>query len=859
VTGQANFPCMIGSFGPLNQVTGDPGPDPDGIVFALSAATGATIWARTFGGVIADGAKGQAICKDNAGRVYISGTFVTYNDEPTAYFGTAGAFARSVRGNMSEPTSDLFVAQLNAATGAFNWVSTGGAASQETPQVIGEDNAGGSGIVFLPVQNQLLVTGSFANANAAWYSNGAATPSVSLTNAGLTDICLLRMDLSGNFLSALSAGGSNTEEAPSVSYDATTSAAYISGYFKSATVSGAFNLTNSAAGLDEIYYARYNPATNSFAWAKSAAGSAGGNDRVFANDVGPTGMYITGRFQGTISFSTGASAINASSVGFDDVFLAKIDPATGNTILLASAGSNTSGTDAGTDVAVSTNNDVWVGGIFGGGTLSFTPGSPLVSVTAGVDLELFIARYNDPMPLITTQPSPSTACQGLPASFTVTATASIITYQWQESTDAAFSAPITLTNTGIYSGVNTATLTIADNTTVNGRYYRVILSNGAGTVVSNGALLTATAPSLPAVHTSQMQAANTLNNVYYGPSCRLIAKVVPSGASAVTGTITSEVWVESTVPAYNSKPFVQRHYQITPAVNPLTATATVTLFFSQAEFNAFNTAPGSTANLPTGPSDNTGKANLRIDKYNGSSNNGSGLPGTYTSTSMIIDPPDGNIIWNAITSMWEITFNVTGFSGFMIHTNHYVLPVTLLSFAAQLTGDKVKVSWTTSEELSHAHFELERSTDGRSFTSIASIEPSTGSGIKNYAYTDAGASQLNTSKIYYRLKMVSISGDAEYSHIVTVHLTPSSTPVTLVAPNPFQNKLEVGLQLPENSQVKIQLTDIYGKQVLQENAQAPKGSSTYVMSKAGKIIPGVYLLTVAVGGQSYSFKVLKQL
>src|SRR5688572_10923561 len=43
VTGQANFPCMIGSFGPLNQMNGDAGPDPDGIVFALSAATGATI------------------------------------------------------------------------------------------------------------------------------------------------------------------------------------------------------------------------------------------------------------------------------------------------------------------------------------------------------------------------------------------------------------------------------------------------------------------------------------------------------------------------------------------------------------------------------------------------------------------------------------------------------------------------------------------------------------------------------------------------------------------------------------------------------------------------------------------------
>jgi hypothetical protein len=333
---------------------------------------------------------------------------------------------------------------------------------------------------------------------------------------------------------------------------------------------------------------------------------------------------------------------------------------------------------------------------------------------------------------------------------------------------------------------------------------------------------------------------------------------VPSGASPVAGTVTSEVWVESTVPTVRTNPFVQRHYQITPAANPLTATATVTLYFTQAEFNAFNAAPGSAADLPTGPSDISGKINLLIGTYSGSSNNGSGLPGSYTSTSSIIDPPDAAITWNAATGMWEITFNVTGLGGFIVQTTTYSLPLTLLSFAAQLTGDLVKVSWTTSEELSHDHVELERSTDGSSFAPIANIAPSPGSGIKNYAYTDAGASQLNTSKIYYRLKMVSGSGDAEYSQIVIVHLTPSSTPVNLIGPNPFQNKLAVSLQLPESSQVMIQLTDLYGRRALQENTQAPKGSSTYVLRKAGKLIPGVYLLTVSVGRQTYSFKVLKR-
>jgi hypothetical protein len=848
ITGASQFPCTIGST-TLTSVGGST----DGIVFALDAATGATLWAKAFGGALATD-RGQAICLDNSGHLYISGIFATRTANANASFGTAGAFPRTVQGNMTSPTTDLFVAQLDAGTGVFNWVSTGGAISSAS--VIGNDNVSGSGIAFLPVQNELVIAGSFVSANAAYFSNGSGTASVTLTNAGQADICLLRMDLSGNFLSGLSAGGTEPDEALAISYDATTSAAYISGYFNSASVSGAFNLTNSAGGFDEVYYARYNPATNAFAWANSAGGSASGNDYAFANDAGTTGIYITGRFQGSISFPGATTPFTATSAGNDDAFLVKVDPATGNAIQLATAGSAASGTDAGIDVAVGINNNIWVGGIFAGGTMPFSPSSPAVSITAGADQELFIARYNDPPPAIITHPSASATCLGLSAVFTAAASGAFLLYQWQESTDAAFSSPITLTNTGIYSGATTATLTISDNTTVNGRYYRVKVSNSGGTVYSNAALLNATMPTLPSANSSKTQAVNTNNNVYYGSLCQLIDKVIPSGASTVTGTVTSEVWVESTVPTYHSSPFVQRHYQITPTANPLTATATVTLYFSQAEFDAFNAAPNSVADLPTGPLDNVGKANLRIGKFSGSSNNGSGLPGSYTGTDIVIDPADANITWNAATGMWQITFDVTGFGGFIVQTNLHPLPVTLLSFDAQVSGADVKINWKTADEFDHDHFELERSIDGRSFTTIASIDPVTGNG--NYHYTDAGAAQLNSTKIFYRLKMVSTSGVAEYSNIIIVYLTRPLTHVTRIGPNPFHNKLEIGLYMPASEKLVIQLTDIYGRSVVQENGQAPKGFSTYVMASAQALMPGMYVLTVNVGGQLYSFKVLKR-
>jgi hypothetical protein len=254
-----------------------------------------------------------------------------------------------------------------------------------------------------------------------------------------------------------------------------------------------------------------------------------------------------------------------------------------------------------------------------------------------------------------------------------------------------------------------------------------------------------------------------------------------------------------------------------------------------------------------------GKANLRIGKFGGSSNDLTGLPGSYTSNNnTVIDPSDANITWNATTGMWEVTFDVTGFSGFVIQTSIYVLPVHLLSFDAQVFREDVRLSWKTADELNHDHFEVERSTDGSNFTPVASIAPIPGAGVKSYAHTDAGASLLNASKVYYRLKMVSTAGIVEYSHIVIVNVTPPSSPVTRVGPNPFHNKLEVGLYMPESQQLAIQLTDLYGRRIVQQSLQAPKGFSTYSVDKSSQLKPGVYMLTVVVGEQLYSFKVLKQ-
>lgn len=98
-------------------------------------------------------------------------------------------------------------------------------------------------------------------------------------------------------------------------------------------------------------------------------------------------------------------------------------------------------------------------------------------------------RESGSTPTISVQPSDSSICPGCVGSFTVTSP-DADTYQWQ-----IFSGSwVNLTDTGIYSGATTNTLTITNPTTAeNGNQYRVILTNSAfvcNQTISNTVLLT---------------------------------------------------------------------------------------------------------------------------------------------------------------------------------------------------------------------------------------------------------------------------------------------------------------------------------------------------------------------------------
>jgi|GEM_PF-1788991 len=297
--------------------------------------------------------------------------------------------------------------------------------------------------------------------------------------------------------------------------------------------------------------------------------------------------------------------------------------------------------------------------------------------------------------------------------------------------------------------------------------------------------------------------------------CNLHAGIQTTGSNPVSGTITSKVSFSSSVPVTaGGDPYVQEHYDIEPVTSPSNSTGTLTLFFTQAEFDNYNLVAGTNyPHFPTGSNDTAGIGNIRITQAHGTGT----TPGNYTGytgtgpATVLIDPADSNIVWNSNAARWEITFDVTGFSGFYLHTtvNGNPLSLKLLSFTGETSNHTNKLTWQTTNEQNNKGFTIQRSADGKDFIDISFVNAANTEATKHsYNYTDTHP--LNGVN-YYRLKIEDINGSFEYS--TTLKLENSNTighPFT-IAPNPASSTLYV---TTATAGKELTIYDVTGRKML---------------------------------------------
>jgi hypothetical protein len=185
----------------------------------------------------------------------------------------------------------------------------------------------------------------------------------------------------------------------------------------------------------------------------------------------------------------------------------------------------------------------------------------------------------------------------------------------------------------------------------------------------------------------------------------------------------------------------------------------------------------------------------------------------------------------------------TNSQGVQANNGYIILPVTLIDFSGRLSGTDVLLTWKTGMEQGNDHFNVERSADGQTFSTIGTVEGAGNSNTtQSYSMTDVSPA---AGTYTYRLQQVDRDGVAVYSSLVMMSVGSTnsaglaSNRIT-VFPNPVIDQFTVQFEGGENEACALALVDLSGKTVFTMQTVPVNGQIHVAIGR--KLTPGIYIL-----------------
>jgi len=168
------------------------------------------------------------------------------------------------------------------------------------------------------------------------------------------------------------------------------------------------------------------------------------------------------------------------------------------------------------------------------------------------------------------------------------------------------------------------------------------------------------------------------------------------------------------------------------------------------------------------------------------------------------------------------------------------VPVELTSFTAIPIAKGVELRWMTASETNNSGFEVQRSTDNNSFTTLAFVNGrGTTSEQVEYQFTD---NNTISGVYYYRLRQVDFDGKFDFSQTVQVDVqAPVNFTLSQNYPNPFNPSTTISFGLPTASQVHIVVFDMLGREVATVVNKDFSQGTHQVVFNASNLASGTYV------------------
>ncbi len=235
----------------------------------------------------------------------------------------------------------------------------------------------------------------------------------------------------------------------------------------------------------------------------------------------------------------------------------------------------------------------------------------------------------------------------------------------------------------------------------------------------------------------------------------------------------------------------------------------------------------------------------------------------YTSSTLSVndDSDISHIASPFVTNKGPFKLTITKANGCIGYGSFYdstfctsiILPVNLLTFAAQKQGSKVLLNWSTVTEIKSDHFDVERSADGVEWRYLGTVKAHGNSTVlQNYGFTD-GAPLTGIN--YYRLKQVDADGDFGYSEVRKVQF--ASDWLVRLYPNPASDHIVLEFNNDKDEKAHIAIQTALGGTVFIKEQLIVKGANRIVLNQIQPLAQGPYIIILATESNIFRSKFVK--
>ena len=171
-----------------------------------------------------------------------------------------------------------------------------------------------------------------------------------------------------------------------------------------------------------------------------------------------------------------------------------------------------------------------------------------------------------------------------------------------------------------------------------------------------------------------------------------------------------------------------------------------------------------------------------------------------------------------------------------------VLPFAFTNIAAAKNNSDIAVEWKVANETDIVQYDVEKSTDGTSFTKTnTNLVKGNNNAANNYIWLDANAQIGNN---IYRVKMTGKDGSTKYTETVKVNIADINTGITIY-PNPIkEGKINIQMGNQPTGNYQLSITNNNGQVIYTGTVQNNSRKSNFLINLNSKTAKGIYNLQI---------------